>query len=283
MNRTSKLKIYGSLFFIYLFCSSTISAQLYTKLQWMPQDNVWGVFVKTDSTVTPSQNILLGSGQFTVVAPTGFEIENMTSYMGTWVQNARAIAPVENPEKDYISFGIRLSESVTQLGLFDEVLVLTFSTSTGNCPSTLFLIENDDPFVTTSPNSLNTNPGNDLQMVDLGSGRAIYKYFGNYDLDSWDCNESSITTSVKDFERKQMVKVFPNPFQEELIFELIDKGNRPNLQIQLNDNLGRTIHSQKMENTRVNVAISAENALYYYQIIDLDNNEVVESGKLFKR
>ncbi len=273
-----------ALLFVAILFSTTTYAQLYTKLQWMPNDNLWGVFVKADTSIQPSQNILLGSGQITIVAPNGFEVKNMTSYMGSWIQNARANSPIENPEKDYISFGIILSEAVSELGVYDEVLILTFSTTDLECPNSLSLIDADDLFVSTVPNSLNTNPGNDLQMVDIGNNRSIYQYQGNYAPNAWNCGDAeNITTSLKDFQREQLVKVFPNPFHKELIFELIDHKNTTNFQIQLRDNLGRLILSQQMDAPRLVVDVDAETSLYFYQIMDLDKNEMVASGKLFKR
>lgn len=273
-----------ALLFMTLSFSTTSYAQLYTKLQWMPDDNLWGVFVKTDTTIQPSQNIILGSGQVTVVAPNDFEVTNMTSYMGSWIQNARVNGPIENPEKDYISFGIRLSEAVSELGVYEEVLILTFSTTDSECPGSLYLIEEDDPFVSTTPNSMNTNPGNDLQMVDIGKDRSIYQYKGNYDLTAWNCGDpANVTTSLKDFQRKQLVKVFPNPFHKELVFELIDHKNTTNFQVQLRDNLGRLILSERMDSPRLTVDVDTESALYFYQIMDLDQNELVASGKLFKQ
>ncbi|MEM6316659.1 MAG: T9SS type A sorting domain-containing protein [Bacteroidota bacterium] len=272
-----------SFLFLSILLTTTLQAQLYTKLQWMPEDNLWGVFVKTDSTVQPSQNILLGSGQVTVVAPTGFVIENMTSYMGAWSQNARANQPIENTEKDYISFGIRISEPITELGRFGETLILTFSTTADACPSSLYLIEDDDPFVSESPNSLNTNPGNDLQMVDLGNAGSIYRYMGNYDLDSWDCRSTNITTSLKDFDRPQLIKVFPNPFREELVFELVDRSQRMDLQIELHDNIGRTILTQPMTDSRMTINVAEGDALYFYKITNAKTKQLIDSGKLIKR
>lgn len=273
-----------SLLFISLFFSSTVSAQLETKLQWMPEDNLWGIFVKVDSSISPSQDILLGSGQVTVVAPTGFEVTNMISYMGTWVLNARVNAPIENEEKDYISFGIRLSEKVTQLGAYEETLILTFSTTNNDCPSSLYLIEQEDPFVVASPNSMNTNPGNDLQMVDIGRGAAIYSYSGNYNLEGWNCNAvENITTSLDEIKRREMVKVYPNPFVNQIIFEAKVDGKRPNFQVKITDNLGRVIHNQVMTTDELQININPENALYYYQVMDLDEMELIESGKLFNK
>lgn len=261
-------------------CYSTISfAQLYTKLQWMPAENHWGIFVKADSSVQPTRDILLGTGQLTVVVPTGFQIKEMTSYMGAWIENARANTPIERPEKDYISFGVQLSEPVSQLGTSEEALILTFSAAEGDCPASLNLIEKDDPFMTTSPNSLNTNPGNDLQLIDIGNGVRIYEYNGNYAEDSWNCNEN-ITTSLREFEKKPTIKVYPNPFKETINIELLDKNRRPNLQITIQDNLGKIVHRQLMQDNKVQIALNLAPALYIYQVIDLASKELVSTGKL---
>ncbi len=273
------------LLFISLIFATTASAQLRLKLQWIPDDNLWGIFVRADSTVSPSQDILLGSGQVTVVAPTGFDISDVTSYMGTWDLNARVNKPIENPEMDYISFGISLSEKVSQLGVYEETLILTFSTTDTECPSSLYLIEEDDPFVVANPNSMNTNPGNDLQMVDIGRGAAIYRYIGNYELESWNCNAGAdaLTTSLEEIKRREMIKVYPNPFVDQIIFEAKIEGNRPNLQIKITDNIGRLIHKQIMTTDELKINIQAENALYFYEIYDLDKMELLESGKLLNK
>ena len=272
-----------SFFFLNLGFSITSSAQLHTKLQWMPDDNHWGIFVKADSSIQPTRDILLGSGQLTVVVPTGFEIGEMKSHMGSWIENARANAPVENPEKDYVSFGIQLSEAITQLGTNPEVLVLTFNEANGDCPSSLYLIEGDDPFVATSPNSLNTNPGNDLQMIDLGNARSIYGYEGNYALDNWNCNvDENVITSLNDLKKKSVIKVFPNPFYEALTFELLHINKGTNLELRIQDNLGKIIHRQLFTDSQLKINMEVSPALYFYQIVDLDAGALLDTGKLLK-
>jgi len=284
MTAVRTLSISFSLLFFCIFFSTTVSAQLHTKLQWMPDDDVWGIFVKADTTIEPSQDILLGSGQVTVVAPTGFEVADIQSYMGSWVLNARVNAPEENREKDYISFGIRLSEKISQFGEFEETLILTFSALNNECPTSLNLIELADPFVATTPNSMNTNPGNDLQLVDIGQGAAIYSYYGNYDIDSWDCNVvESLTTSLKEIKKREMIKVYPNPFVNQIIFEAKMEGKQPNLQVKITDNIGRLIHDQPMTTDQLQLEIQPQNGLYFYQVMDLDNMKIIESGKLFSK
>lgn len=282
MNLNNYLKAIISFFCFSLCCSIISSAQLYTKLQWMPEDNQWGIFVKADSTIQPTRNILLGSGQLTIVVPTGFQIGEMKSHMGSWIENARANSPIEQPEKDYISFGIQLSEQIPQLGTSDEVLVITFSPIDGECPSSLYLIEPDDPFVMASPNSLNTNPGNDLQMIDIGNGASIYRYNGNYARDGWNCN-ANITTSLDELEGNTTMEVYPNPFEETIYFKCAGKNNQPNLQITIQDNLGKVVHRQIMRTTDLRLDLTVAPALYIYQIVDLDSNELFSTGKLLRR
>ncbi len=250
----------------------------------MPEDNHWGIFVKADSTVAPTRDILLGTGQLTVVVPTGFQLGEMTSHMGAWIENARANAPIERPEKDYISFGVQLSEPVSDLGTSEEALILTFSAVDGDCPASLNLIEKDDPFMAASPNSLNTNPGNDLQLIDIGTenGVRIYEYKGNYAEDSWNCN-ANITTSLTDFAKELTIKVYPNPFEEMINIELLNNNRRPNLQITVQDNLGKVVHRQLMQSTNVQIALQVAPALYIYQIIDLDSKALVSTGKLLHK
>lgn len=279
-----RLKVIFTFCCLNLFFLTISYAQLYTKLQWMPEDNHWGVFVRADSSVQPTRNILLGSGQLTVVVPTGFQIGEMTSYMGSWIENARANKPVEQPEKDYVSFGVQLSEPVTQLGTSDEALVLTFSATDGECPGSLYLIERDDPFVMESPNSLNTNPGNDLQMIDIGNGASIYRYNGNYAKDNWNCDmEEQITTSIENFEHEPTIQVFPNPFDGRINFELLNRNSLSDLQITIQDNLGKIVHRQIMKENNLVMDLQVVPALYIYQIIDLESRTLIGTGKLLKR
>jgi len=250
----------------------------------MPEANHWGVFVKADSTIQPTRNILLGSGQLTVVVPTGFQFENMTSHMGSWIENARANTPIEQPEKDYVSFGIQLSEEVNQLGTNDEVLILTFSPVDGECPNSLYLIEADDPFMMASPNSLNTNPGNDLQMIDIGNGASIYRYNGNYALDSWNCNmEENVTTSLEDMAFERAISVYPNPFEKKINFEIQQNLSLSDLEITIQDYLGKTVHRQIMRESSLTINLELVPALYIYHIIDLDSKQLIETGKILKR
>ena len=43
------------------------------------------------------------------------------------------------------------------------------------------------------------------------------------------------------------------------------------------------MHHEKMTDTRLKIEVGKQTALYFYQIIDLDTNQLVDSGKLIKR
>ena len=115
-----------------------------------------------------------GSAQFTITSLQG-KIVGTQSMI--WSQNARVNAPTENPTVDYISFGFSGSASPV---LFDivanqEIELFSFK-NTGGCLGTVTLFDNQtDPFRT--PNSQNTNPGNQMTILGRGPGNA---YTGNY-------------------------------------------------------------------------------------------------------
>lgn len=175
-----------TIFILAFFATSFVSAQssdmhsgLEFKIQQLPSGD-YGVFVKPDHTISPSGKTQTGSGQVTLVVPTGFAYSNLKNLAGTWVENARVNAPAEATDKSYISFGFVVDNPRIQLFPNEETLLFSFSCSeTFNGQVTLFDNEND-PFMT--PNSYSSNPGNDLGMIDLGAkgGMVYYTYARNY-------------------------------------------------------------------------------------------------------
>ncbi len=149
-------------------------------LRLMPDNITWGVYVKADVSVAPSFRTSTGSGQVTLVVPVDFKYKKHINHAGTWIENARVDSPREATDKSYVSFGFLLDEPRIVVYPNEETLLFTFV-----CDSkfqehiTLFDNEND-PFAT--PNSLNTNPGNDLGMIDYGANGklAYYTYSSNY-------------------------------------------------------------------------------------------------------
>ncbi len=173
-------------------------AQLELKLQLL-DDSTWGVFVRPDTTINPTTSTITGSGQVTLVAPTGFTYTGFTNVSGTWIENARVNSPPENPGRDYISFGFQTDNPQIIYQAGSETLLFKFK-RTGACPDTLYLIENGvDPF-DQQPNSANSNPGNDLSVVDYGANEYYY-YSRNYALSAWschDCDNDGILNGLED-------------------------------------------------------------------------------------
>lgn len=158
------------------FCNLLIFAQtdsseksLYFELRQMPESNTWGVFLSPSHQISPSEQTCTGSGQVTIVAPVNFTYSNFKNYSGTWIQNARVDAPVEALDKSYISFGFVTDEPKIKIFPKQRTLLFTF-TANGDRSTKIALIDNDnDPF--SVPNSYGSNPGNELGMIDFGSGQ----------------------------------------------------------------------------------------------------------------
>lgn len=178
MNRIFTLGL-ALLFSCALFAQPGNMGGLQFKLQHI-EGNTWGVFVKPMETITPSANTNAGTGQVTLVAPSDFTYTNFTNLAGTWVQNARVNNPVEAPDKAYISFGFVMDEPKIQLFPYEETLLFTFEAAP-EFAETISLFDNqNDPF--SAPNSYNSNPGNDLSIIDFGNGNSVvyYTYESNY-------------------------------------------------------------------------------------------------------
>jgi hypothetical protein len=170
--------------------ASPAFSQIQFKLQWMPDSLAWGVFAKPEQGIEPSEYLIIGSGQVTLVAPAGSMFGNLKSFSGTWEQNATVNMPKENPEMDYISFGLVTADPPMPFRAGEETLLFTFANRTDDCPDKLSLIANDDPF-NVFHNSANSNPGNDITVLDPGNDKTIYYFTNVYAADAWDCKASS--------------------------------------------------------------------------------------------
>ncbi len=196
------------LFLFFLFLSNTAFGQLHLKLELMSDSTKWGVYVKPQNNINPSPNTITGSGQITLVIPTGYEIGQMENVHGTWDANARIFAPIENPTKDYLSFGLVQDFPKITLKNEEETLLFTIE-RISDCPSELYLIENQtDPFANL-PNSIGVNPGNDLGIFD-SNVNLIYNWVGNYDMCAWSCLPCNDISSNTEIELTDL-EIFPNP------------------------------------------------------------------------
>ncbi len=170
---------------------STAHGQLLLKLQWIPDSLAWGVFIKPETGTNPSSRLFIGSGQVTIVAPKGYSFRELKSFSLSWTQNAYVSGPVENPGRDYISFGLASNELSLPLKEGMETLLFTFSKKSENPPDSLYLLEANDLFAEL-PNSAHSNPGNELSVLDLEK-RIIYSYSGNYGHQTWNPSNKNNT------------------------------------------------------------------------------------------
>lgn len=174
----------------------TLSAQtsksvngLEFKLQLMADNTTWGVFVRPDNSISPSGNTMTGSGQVTLVAPEDFTYTNFKNHGGMWEENARVDDPIEAPGMSYISFGFVTDEPRIKLLPNKETLLFTFTSNTASFGQIALIDNENDPFA--APNSYNSNPGNDLGVIDLSNsnGLVYYMYARNYENPVLDTNK----------------------------------------------------------------------------------------------
>ncbi|MEO1259908.1 MAG: hypothetical protein AAFZ15_14035 [Bacteroidota bacterium] len=165
-------------------------SQIEFKLHWMDKEQQWGVFARLEEGATINPFNIVGSGQVTLLAPTGTSFRGMHSVSGEWVQNAFIQAPEEKPDTDYISFGLISNDPEIMLLPDQETLLFTFKPRDGNCPEFLSLINNDDPLAI-YPNSANSNAGNDLSVMDPRTMK-MYNFARNYMPEAWNCKPGEV-------------------------------------------------------------------------------------------
>lgn len=168
-----------------LFFSFSAFSQIEFKLHWMEAEQQWGVFARLEKGTSINPYNIVGSGQVTILAPTGTSFTGMNSVSGEWVQNAFINAPKEKPDTDYISFGLTSNDPEIMLMPEQETLLFTFKPREGECPAFLSLINNDDPMAL-YPNSANSNAGNDLSVMDPRTMQ-LYSFSRNYMPEAWNC------------------------------------------------------------------------------------------------
>jgi hypothetical protein len=145
-------------------------------------------------TVTPAHPGLTLAAQVTIKAPHGvgrerFMVSNVQSQIaGTlWTARSRVDAPKEDTTADYISFELSFptqNYAAIRWQAGQEVKLFSFANS-AKCLGWVRLLENSDPFM--PPNSLGTNPGNQIDLLGLGEGN---RYLGTYARGQADCRSA---------------------------------------------------------------------------------------------
>lgn len=169
------------------------------RLQLMQEELTWGVYMDVVGD-EPSGSMVTASGQITVVMPADFDYSDVTDYNGKWDANAIVVSPLEDVERKYVSFGLVSAEPLFPIDYAQVDDVLLFSFKGEICPDSIYLIDCNtpnvnDPFCpdyqdnTPGLNSVFSNPGNDLSVLDLGQGGALYFFQDNVAPSAWNCHD----------------------------------------------------------------------------------------------
>ena len=248
--------------FLLLTFYSTISsfAQLEFKLELMADSTKWGVYVKPNDNINPSENTITGSGQVTLVLPTGYQIGEIENFHGNWEEVPRVSSPIENPTKDYLSYGLRQDFPRIKIWNGQETLLFTFERMTA-CPGELYLIDNNtDPFASL-PNSLGINPGNDLGIFDSNTN-LVYNWSGNYDMCAWSCLPCTVDVSSNQKVELSELEIFPNPSNGSFKIILGTDINQID-KIKIFNTLGKEIFNNTNIKSEINIDLTLSKGLYF--------------------
>lgn len=171
------------------------------RIAWDNTAQRYRVYMKTGILPTPNNTSLTAQVTFVVPHGTGadrFVVDQLSSALTgvNWQEASRIDAPTENNSADYLSYNMQ----ITQFDAFNwavdqEIEVFNFANS-GTCLGEVNLLEHStDPFMLASPNSANTNPGN--QFTNLGwGGSSNNHYAGNYG-NAAECQQTPLSLSIK--------------------------------------------------------------------------------------
>ena len=226
-----------------LFFSISLSAQVKFKLSYNSETERYTVSVIPMTSYLSPQNIT-GTGQVTIKVPTNdfFPVDIESNLAGmNWDANSRNDSPSEQPDFDYISFGLSVTQGLafpdyeqgTELSLF------SFQNSFG-CTGKVFIIDNDaDPFM--PPNSQMANIGNSITILGAGGDA----YGGLTGAGECDCKEQGVT-SVEEEVGLSSHRIFPNPATDFVNLEINWEGEKANAVVQVVDATGKQVMANKM-------------------------------------
>jgi Secretion system C-terminal sorting domain len=188
---------------------TTVKAQIQYKVERLPNSRYYIVSAISDTTYSKPMN-LVSTAQVTLKVPAGgFKVGSIQPFGTKWSVNGRSDAPKENPEFDYINFGLRdMGTSLLTFKKGDVIPLFAFEAS-GTCLGEIALMDNKTDALTTV-NEAQINVGN--QMTILGAGGDAWK--GNVvGAAKADCFEM---TAIEKGMAKGGIIIYPNPVQDEL-------------------------------------------------------------------
>lgn len=121
---------------------------------------------------------MVNSAQVTILTQTGgFQTTDIQSITGNWENNANVLAPIANPDFDYLIFGLTNNgTNVFEFVTGEETPLFTFKNS-GICTGVLELMEADDPLQPTAGQTINI--GNEMTIFGFGNQNAWCGNYGN--------------------------------------------------------------------------------------------------------
>lgn len=263
----NKLTLFIALFLAIL--ANDISAQLFLTIKPMAgSGDTYGVYVQPCGDLPLSGNTITGSGQITLVASTGAVMVALTSVSGTWVVDSAISGPSESPDKVYYSAGFIMDYPAIALAANIETLLFTVKMG-GVLTAQPELIDNEnDPFAQL-PNSMGSNPGNDLSVIDIGAEpTAFYSYGGNYAPDNFACggetqpggpgNSPFFAGAVKLGERlnRKWFALVPNPAIDWVKVDFGGEAHNTRGVVRLWDRRGNALGKlDKAENSHVSINV----------------------------
>jgi hypothetical protein len=166
-------------------------SQIEFTLQLEADAVTYTVYAKAPANSTISTNTITGTGQVTIVVPTGFQLIDFQNLGGEWDGGGtRVNQPLEDSEHDYISFGLTGDNRPKAKYEPGKTTALFSFKGDGACAGLIRLIENNVDAFAQIPNSENSNPGNELGIIDLGNSLARFFYSKNYEPFAADCRDN---------------------------------------------------------------------------------------------
>lgn len=191
------MQTYRSLLRLWILCigifATSISSfgQIEFSIQLEEDGISYTVYARPLASSIISENTITGTGQVTVVVPTGFEYTNFQNLGGQWDGgDTRVNQPLEDTDHDYISFGIVNDNNPKAIYRPGQETPLFSFEATGDCMGLIRLIDNNEDTFAQIPNSENSNPGNEIGIIDIGNGILRFRYTQNYEPFAADCGDN---------------------------------------------------------------------------------------------
>lgn len=230
-------------FFIALLSWANIGfGQVKFNLKYLPEQDLYQVYFLSEVLWEAPYN-KIASAQVSIKVPTGeFEVTEVTSLVNglRFEANSRYNSPDEDPDYDYISFGLQNLGTDAMLFEKEKMLpVFSFRNARG-CNGLVSLVDNKQNLFM-PPNSRNANIANHI-VVFGAKGEA---YSGNLENEPVGCSLSTSTEIID--KEKSILTLYPNPASEVVNLNLFWKAKRDATIVTLRDADGRIIQEFNLE------------------------------------